>query len=101
MDILTAIAILVPSTLSLITSMIYAYIALKKLKEPSKDEIWETATKLLCNSNSSKDADDFAILYEELRLFKENGCSLKDIDTLAYEVRARHRQGSQKLSEKN
>ena len=88
MDILTAIVVLIPSALSLFTSAIYAYIALKKAKEPPKDEIWETATKILCNSDSSmKDSDDFARLYEELKFFKENGCSMDGINSLSYSVR--------------
>lgn len=102
MDILTIVVVLIPSILSLCISGIYAYIALKKVKEPPKDEIWETATKILCNSNSSmKDADDFAFLYEELKFFKENGCSMDGINTLSYAVREKHRQKSPKQSGEN
>lgn len=101
MDILTTVVVLIPSILSLCISGIYAYIALKKAKEPPKDEIWETATKILCSGNPMQQGDDFAILYEELKLFKENGCSMKDIETLAYEVRARHRQESKRQPEKD
>lgn len=50
MDILTILAITIPSTLSTITALIHAYVTLKKATEPPKDEIWETATKLVCNS---------------------------------------------------
>lgn len=93
MDLLTTIAVVVPTTLSLCISGIYAYIALKKAKEPPKDEIWETATKLICNSQSSQiSADTFANLYEELKLFKDNGCSLKGLGTLACAIGERRRQ---------
>lgn len=57
MDILTTIVVLIPSILSLCISGIYAYIALKKAKEPPKDEIWETATKILCSGDSMKQGD--------------------------------------------
>ena len=101
MDTLTFLVVLIPSTLSLCTSGIYAYIALKKAKEPPKDEIWETATKILCNSDSTKDADDFAFLYEELKFFRDRGCSLDGITTLSYAVREKHRQAEQQQSEES
>lgn len=102
MDVLTAIVILIPSTLSLFTSSIYAYIALKKAKEPPKDEIWETATRILCNSGTSmKDSDDFARLYEELKFFKDNGCSMDGVNSLSYAVREKYMQESQKQSGEN
>ena len=96
MDTITAIVVLIPSILSLCVSGIYAYIALKKAKEPPKDEIWETATKLLCANGSSQiDADDFAELYEQLKLFKENGCSLKGCNSLFQAVNEERRKESQ------
>lgn len=96
MDVITALVVLIPSTLSLFTSGIYAYIALKKAKEPPKDEIWETTTKILCNSSTPiLGADDFADLYEQLKLFKDNGCSMSGMETLAYTVREKHRQERQ------
>lgn len=101
MDTLTAIVVLIPSTLSLFTSAIYAYIALKKAKEPPKDEIWETATKILCNRDSMKEADDFAFLYEELKLFKDRGCTMDGITTLSHAVIEKHRQAEQKQSGEN
>ncbi len=83
MDILSTIVVLVPSILSLCVSGIYAFIALKKAKEPPKDEVWETTAKLLCADNSgAKDADDFAELYEQLKFFKENGCSTNGYNSL-------------------
>lgn len=99
MDILTTIVVLIPSILSLCVSGIYAYVALKKAKEPPKDEIWETATKILCNSkNSVMGADDFADIYEQLKLFKDNGCSMDGMETLAFTVREKHRKERQKQS---
>lgn len=91
MDILTTVVVLIPTILSLCTSGIYAYIALKKAKEPPKDEIWETATKILCSSSSMKNADDFAFLYEELKFFKERGCTMDEITTLSHAVKKRHK----------
>ena len=82
-DILTTMVVLVPSVLSLCVSGIYAYIALRKAKEPPKDEVWETATKMICADNSgTKDADEFAELYEQLKFFKENGCSFAGYNSL-------------------
>ena len=92
MDILTILAIAVPSTLSVISSIIHAYIALKKATEPPKDEIWETATKIICSGNVRVlGADDFADIYEQLKLFKDNGCSMKDITTLSHAVSLKHK----------
>ena len=77
MDVLSTIVVLVPSVLSLCVSLIHAYIDLKKIKEPPKDEIWETATKLVSSSPSGAGAaDDFAEIYMELKFFKDNGYSL-------------------------
>jgi hypothetical protein len=71
-DILSTIVVLVPSVLSLCISGIYAYIALKKVKEPPKDEIWETATRIMCSSGQSTYADEFIELYVQLKFFKEH-----------------------------
>lgn len=71
-------------------SLLYAYIAYKKSKEPPKDEIWETATKILCSresTNMDKNADEFALLYESLKLFKDKGYSTDGISSLEYAVR--------------
>lgn len=96
MDILTAIIVLVPSILSLCVSGIYAYIALKKAKEPPKDEIWETTTKLLCAGNSSRiDADEFAEFYEQLKFFKDNGCSTTGYNSLMFAVEEKRRKERQ------
>lgn len=76
MEILTILAITIPSTISVVTSLIYAYIALKKLKEPPKDEVWETACKIICKSDFSLvDAESFEVIYTQLKQFKENSCS--------------------------
>lgn len=101
MDILATIVVLIPSILSLCISGIYAYIALKKAKEPPKDEVWETATKILCNCDSMKEADDFAFLYEELKHFKDRGCTLDGITTLSHAVIEKHKQTEQQRSEEN
>lgn len=91
MEILILVFALISSVLSTIVSLLYAYIAYKKSKEPPKDEIWETATKILCNSNGMKQADDFAFLYEELKFFKDRGCTMDGINALSYEIRHKHK----------
>lgn len=78
MDKLTAVVILIPSILSTLTSCVYAYIAWKKSKEPPKDEIWETALKLVCaRDDCYSSADDFAKLYNELKFFKDHPDKIK------------------------
>lgn len=82
MDILQTIVIIVPSVLSICVSGIYAYIALAKLKEPKKDEVWATTEKMLCNKLDEMSADDFAKLYLLLKFFKEHPEDLKGFDTI-------------------
>ncbi len=91
MDKLILVLAFISTVLSSFVSLIYAYIAYKKSKEPPKDEIWETATKILCNSNyTDKNADEFAIIYESLKLFKENGYSKDGILSLEYAIRRKN-----------
>lgn len=93
MDILTTVVVLLPSVLSSIISLLYAYIAYKKSKEPPKDEIWETATRILCSRDTSdKNADEFALIYESLKMFKDNGCSKDGIQYLEYAVRNKNKE---------
>lgn len=90
MERLIVIAALISSVMSSCISLLYAYIAYKKSKEPPKDEIWETATKILCSRESNdidKNADEFALIYESLKLFKENGYSKDGIISLEYVIR--------------
>lgn len=83
MDKLTAVVVLLPSILSTATACVYTYIAWKKSKEPPKDEIWETALKLMCSKdNSYSTADDFANLYRELKFFKEHPEKIKKLETI-------------------
>lgn len=78
MNWVTALVILVPSVLSFSVSLVYAYIALKKAKEPPKDVIWETTTRILCaNGDSDISADDFGHLYEELWFFMRHRDKLR------------------------
>jgi len=72
MDNLTLLLVVIPSILSCAISVFYAYIAYKKSKEPPKDEIWETATKIICSNGGDVYSDDFAELYSELKFFKEH-----------------------------
>ena len=72
MDTLTFLLALIPSALSCAISVFYAYIEYKKTKEPPKDEVWETATNIICSNCGNVDSDDFAELYLELKFFKDN-----------------------------
>ena len=72
MNNLTLILAVIPSILSCAISVFYAYIAYKKSKEPPKDEVWETATKIICSNGGNVYSDDFAELYSELKFFKEH-----------------------------
>lgn len=72
MDTLTLLLALIPSFLSCAISVFYAYLEYKKSKEPPKDEVWETATKIICANGGNVYSDDFAELYLELKFFKEN-----------------------------
>lgn len=70
MNLLTAILVSVPGVVSLVISCIYAYI---KLKEPPKDDVWETAVRLMCaRPDDYLCADNFARLYAALKFFKEH-----------------------------
>lgn len=92
MGILSTIVVLIPCVLSLCVSLIHAYIDLKKMKEPSKDEIWETATKLVSASPSGAGtADDFAEIYMELKFFKDNGYSLNGENTILAAMKNKQR----------
>lgn len=92
MESLIIIVALISSVMSSIISLLYAYIAYKKSQEPPKDEIWETATRILCSSEKTdKNADEFAMIYESLKLFKDNNCSKDGILSLEYEVRDKNK----------
>ena len=72
MDTLTFLLVLIPNILSSGIAIFYAYLAYKKSKEPKKDEVWETATKILCSRGDTVYSDDFVELYSELKFFKEH-----------------------------
>lgn len=64
-------------------SITHVIIAYKRSKEPPKDPVWEAALRITTNQNSSMcDADQFAQTYEELKAFKDNGCSMGGYVTL-------------------
>lgn len=89
MDLFTALAIIVPGALSLTSSIIYAYIALKKAKESPKDEVWETALKLICSTDDCYSAaDDFASLYLQLKFFKEHPEKLEGFTSIEHAMEA-------------
>ena len=72
MDSLLMLLTLIPSILSCCVSVFYAYLQYKKTKEQPKDEVWETATKIICSNGGNVYSDDFAELYMELKFFKEH-----------------------------
>ena len=69
-----------------------AYLAYKKSKEPPKDEIWETATKILCSHGDTVYSEDFIELYSELKFFKEH----PDLDYSSTNIESAMRKVSEK-----
>lgn len=82
MGILETIIIVLPSVLSVCVSGVYAYIALKKLKEPPKDEVWANTERMISSKLNEMDADEFARLYLLLKFFKEHPEDLKGFDSI-------------------
>ena len=74
MSTLIQVLLLIPCIFSCITAAIYAYIAYQNYKRP-KDEIWETTVRLLVAQKIFTDGDQFARVYEQLKFFKDNGCT--------------------------
>lgn len=72
MNTLLLIVTTISTVTSCIVSCVHAWIAFKKSKEPPKDETWETATQLMCAGKDEMDATEFAKLYTELKLLKDN-----------------------------
>lgn len=79
MELLAAVSVIA----NVISTIIYAFSAYKKMKEPPRDVVWETALKLCTSNGKVADADDFADTYEQLALFKRNGCKMPEGTTLA------------------
>ena len=71
MNILLLLVAAVPGILSTVVSGIYAYVALKKAKEPPRDVAWETATAIIGQTDYCSNADDFAQLYLELKFLHD------------------------------
>lgn len=88
MDSLTIILAVVPSVLSCALSIFYAYLQYKKSKEPPRDEVWETATKIICANGGNVDSDDFAELYLELKFFKEHPELVQQHNTIRNAMRS-------------
>ena len=88
MDTLTIILAVFPSVLSCALSIFYAYLQYKKSKEPPKDEVWETATKMICAKGGNLDSDDFAELYSELKFFKDHPNCIYDHTTIRFAMKA-------------
>lgn len=90
MNVWTALVIIVPS----LVSGLYIWLAYKREKRlEAKDEIWETATRIICAHGNQPDGDDFAWLYMELKLFKEQGYTIGDPTLAAQLTSQRNKQG--------
>lgn len=103
MDTLTFLLVLIPSVLSCGISIFHAYLAYRKSKEPPKDEVWETATKIICSRDGVIEADDFAELYSELKFFKEHpdlNYDFTNIETVMRKAREGQRSESRTESPK-
>lgn len=99
MDSLTFLLALIPSVLSFAISVFYAYMEYKKSKEPPKDEVWETATKIICSNDDDAYSDDFAELYLELKFFKENTEFVCQHSTIKQAMDAKKAESKSKQSE--
>jgi hypothetical protein len=80
----TLLAILVPSILSTVVSLVSLYLGYKKSKEPKKDELWETALKLTEHSNSGNPISDFVEYYQKLRCFKNSDYSASSLELIDF-----------------
>lgn len=88
---LTLIA-LIPSILSCAVSIFYAILEYKKQKESEKDEVWETATKMICSNGGDVYSEDFAELYIELKFFKENQALIQKHRTIRKAMDAKEKE---------
>ena len=60
-------------------SIVHAVITYKKNKEQKKDELWETAVRIVCSQNNgSASVDDVVEAYEALKLFRDMGYRTAD-----------------------
>lgn len=99
MDAFILLLALIPSFLSCAISVFYAYIEYKKSKEPPKDEIWETATNIICSNGGDACSDDFAELYLELKFFKDNPDLVQQHNTIRQAMKAKKTEPVSKQSE--
>lgn len=97
MDILAAIAIIVPAAVS----VFHACIAYKRSKEPARDPVWEAALQITLHDANVCDVDMFAENYEKLAQFKAHGCSLHGQMTIAQMVKANTPAKSQSPEQRN
>lgn len=73
---------------SCIVAVVHAIIAYKKSKEPPRDDVWEAALRITLSETSGLcTPDDFAANYEQLKAFKDNGCSLSGESTISAMIR--------------
>lgn len=73
LELLAVVSIIV----SCVSTVVHTVVTYKKSKEPPKDEVWETALRITASQlGGACDTDQFARNYEELKAFKDNGCSM-------------------------
>lgn len=92
MELVSVLSVLVTASVAIF----HAILDYKRSKEPPKDEVWDAALKLAIASGDYN-ADTFAHIYEELKAFKDNGCSLDGEFTIIAMVKKR--QGECKAEE--
>ena len=88
-EFVTMLFAVVSLAVSTICSGIAAYLQLKKSNEPPKDEVWETATRMICARGGASYAEEFADLYLELKFLKEHPEALEGHLTIREAMNAR------------
>lgn len=83
MEWIVAISVIASSAVSIT----HAIISYKKSRVPPPDPVWDAALQITL-ANGMPDADSFAQTYQELKAFKENGCSLGGNPSLSSMIRS-------------
>ncbi len=78
MELVSALAIVS----ACVVSLVHAFTAYKKSKEPPRDPVWDAALQLTLKDECTCDVDTFAHNYERLSQFKKYGCSLHGQTTI-------------------
>lgn len=86
MNTVLIIITLISSVTTCVVSCFHAWLAIKR--ERSKDEIWETATRLMSGRDIGNSADDFATVYAELRFVKQHPDAVLNYPTIRHAMSA-------------